>query len=97
MAHSAAITSFAYTVINNAGILLSGSRDRKVKAWSIQQGTLKCEVEKMMNAEVTCMQLTSPLYLVVGLSDGTFAGWDLSSDQISILPAHMSPITCMML
>jgi WD40 repeat protein len=51
----------------------------------------------MMPAEVLCMQLTSPTYLVVGLSDGTFAGWDLQSDQISILPAHNSPITSIML
>jgi hypothetical protein len=35
MAHSAPISSFGYSVINNAGILFSGSRDRRVKAWSI--------------------------------------------------------------
>lgn len=97
MAHSAQITSFEYSVINNAGILFSGSRDRRVKAWSMQQGSLKCDVDKLMPAEVLCMQLTSPTYLVAGLSDGTLAGWDLLSDQISILPAHISPITSIML
>ena len=51
-----------------------------------------------MPAKPNCMQLSSPSFLVVGLDNGNIAGWNLSTNALDQLPAHIGThngILCM--
>ena len=37
---------------------------------------------------VTSLKLTSETFLIVGLQNGNFQGWNLTDNGISTLPAH---------
>ena len=39
------------------------------------------------------MQLTSPTFIVAGLSNGCFAGWNLQTNQMDEFKAHEYPVT----
>ena len=41
------------------------------------------------------MELTSPTFLVMGLGDGRFCGWNLSTNSFDYIIAHQSPVTAM--
>lgn len=35
-----------------------------------------------------CMQMATPSMVIIGLANGTMAGWDLSTNTLNYLPAH---------
>lgn len=41
------------------------------------------------------MQLSSPVFLVIGLHDGRFCGWNLQSNTFDYMLAHSHPVTAM--
>ena len=34
------------------------------------------------------MQMTNPTFLLIGLENGHFAGWNLTTNSLDYLPAH---------
>lgn len=63
----------------------------------MKNGALACVVEHTVQGEVRCMQLTSPTFLVAGLSTGAFVGWNLQTNSLDMLPAHQTAVTTLML
>jgi hypothetical protein len=41
------------------------------------------------------MQLSNPVFLVIGLFDGRFCGWNLQNNTFDYLPAHNCAVTVM--
>jgi len=41
------------------------------------------------------MELTSPTFIVMGLGDGRFCGWNIATNSFDYIIAHQSPVTAM--
>ena len=41
------------------------------------------------------MQMSSPVFLVIGLADGRFCGWNLQNNTFDYMAAHNSAVTAM--
>lgn len=102
-AHMANITAFEYASINGQEVLFSGGADGMLKAWDITGAQTPTRVrldkisEKNFNMPITTLQMTSETFLVIGLENGTFSGWNLVSNAFDILQAHQSPVRSLIL
>ena len=76
------------TTINSEVILISGSIDTFMKAWKFNGSSLNCALTQPVQAPITCMELTSPTFLVMGLGDGRFCGWNLATNSFDYIIAH---------
>ena len=96
-AHDGIITAFAYASINSEGYLFSAAQDGKIKAWKTTEQGLIQSAEQTCKAEILCMQLTSATFIVAGLTNGCFAGWNLQTNQLDEFKAHEYPVTALRL
>ena len=93
-AHTAAITAFEYAKIGGQEVLFSASADCHVRAWDVtnaqQPAFTKMNkiLERNFQMPVLSLKMTSPSFLVIGMNDGTFTGWDLNSNNVNSLQAH---------
>lgn len=57
-----------------------------LKAWDVTAAAtnpmfiMKNVSEKQFQCEITSLQLVTPTFLVIGLANGTFSGWDLNTN-----------------
>lgn len=87
------ITGFECAAINNQIYLFSAGKDGKIKAWSPKVESFELFAEQTSQTEVLCLQMTSPTFLVAGLLDGSFAGWNLENNQFNVFKAHDFAVT----
>ena len=85
-AHTAPISAFEVASIGGQDVLFSASADGFVKAWDITNAStpgftkINKLLERNFGAPVLSMKMTSPTFLVIGLINGSFQGWNLNSN-----------------
>lgn len=93
-AHKDQITDIECTVFNNQQIFFTTSLDSTVKAWTVSpdQKSLVLAAEMPLSGKGLTMQIVDTLVLI-GLDNGTIAGWNLTTNVIDNLPAHNQGIS----
>ena len=78
-------------------VIFSGGSDNFLKAWIInrEQGVLTSMETKQFEVPVISLKMMSETFLVVGLQNGSFQGWNLSLNSFDVLPAHPQSVTSM--
>ena len=84
--------------MNGNAYIFSGGDDKTVKAWSfdMQTGYLKLDAGRPFDYPITSLCFVKPLgVVIIGLSNGSFYGWNPTSNDADIMTAHAWPITSM--
>jgi len=78
------IYDFEYTKFDGKEYYFTCSLDGRVKAWTEgpDQRSLVLVAEIFLDAKATSMQIATPTFLLVGLDNGSLAGWDLVTNKI---------------
>ena len=84
------ITDIEYTKFDGKEYCFTCSLDRTVKAWTEapDKRSLVLVAEFFLDAKATSMQIATPTFLLVGLDNGSLAGWNLVTNKIDKLAAH---------
>lgn len=96
-AHTSLITSLEYCKFNGQEIIFTGSTDKTLKAWVIDraQGVLTAMHTQPFDCGVNTLKMTSETFLIIGLQNGTFQGWNLEKNSFDTLPAHTQSVTAL--
>ena len=89
-AHNEQITDIEYTNINGQHIFITASLDQTVKAWtpSPDGQTLTLAISNPLPAKALSLQLMNPTFLIIGLENGSYHGWNLASNSFDSIIAH---------
>ena len=69
-----------------------------MKAWDVSNSSLPSFqkinkiLEKNFGTPVHSLQMTKPDFLVIGLNNGLFSGWNLAHNSFDDLQAHSTPV-----
>lgn len=83
-AHRDQITDIEFTIYNNQQVFFTCSLDCSVKAWTVapDQQSLVPAAEMALSSKAYCMQMATATFLLIGLDNGSIAGWDLEKNVI---------------
>lgn len=89
-AHTGRITAIEYASIKGKSVFFTSALDGRVKAWELSADQLSLIFAGDMNLQSPplSMQLSTPTLLLLGLENGSFAGWNLTTNTVEYLPAH---------
>ncbi|CDW76594.1 UNKNOWN [Stylonychia lemnae] len=89
-AHNDMITDIEYSFFNNQHIFFTCSLDGTIKAWTVgaDQKSLTEIAQTPLPGKPLQMQLVSQDFLVVGLDNGCYTGWNLLTNGLDKIEAH---------
>ena len=92
-AHTGPIVDIEYTFFNNLHIFFTAGSDNQVKAWSLgpDQNSFVGQGTQPLTSTPVSMTMASPSMLLIGLANGSFAGWSLEKNLVETMPAHQAP------
>ena len=78
---------------NDQQIFFTCSLDQTVKAWTVSQdqSSLMLAGEMNLQAQPTCMRPATASLLLIGMNNGSLAGWDLGANKIDYMQVHQGP------
>lgn len=94
-AHTEQITDIEYTIINGQHIFITASLDSTVKAWtpSPDGKSLAMAISNPLPGKALSLQMLNPTFLIIGLENGTYHGWNLANNAFDSILAHQKGVT----
>ena len=83
-AHTGPIVDIEYTFFNNLHIFFTAGSDNQVKAWTLapDQNSFVAQGTQPLASPPVSMTMASPSMLLIGLANGSFAGWSLENNVV---------------